>query len=89
MDKAKAVELAVPIFTANPKAKKLFVTADEQVFFTENHAFNNAKELNKKDPVVIPVDRIDLSAPDGAEKKEKKSNKKEKDSADPVITAPE
>ncbi len=65
MEKNKAIEIAGQYFPSYPSVNTLFVTTDEQVFFTPNDAQNHARSLAKPkdEPVVIEVNREDTAEP--------------------------
>lgn len=74
------------IFEANTQLKKVFATADGQVFYTENDAQNHAKNLEDKSvETVLNPDFLEVTAPENvsdavdvlAESEEKEELEKE------------
>jgi hypothetical protein len=57
--------LAASYFACYPTEQTIFITEDEQAFFSENDATNHAKSLRKKEsdePVVISISREEAEA---------------------------
>lgn len=67
MQKNKAIAVSKNYFPNYPSVTELFVTKDEQVFFTINDATNHAKSIAEKgeEPTVVAVnvDDVETSEP--------------------------
>lgn len=57
----KAIDTAKRLFERDKTLEKVFATMDEQVFPVENHAWNNAKSLDKQKPIVNTILRSDTT----------------------------
>lgn len=64
MNKAQAIILCAAFFATYPSVDTFFVTTDEQVFANDHDANAHAEFLNKKEPVVITVNRDDKAEGD-------------------------
>ena len=68
MNKNKAIEITKDLFEHYPSIDTFHVTADGQAFTQKDYAENHANSLDKKDPIVITVDRADEPVKEVAKK---------------------